>query len=58
MDKQKQLSYLKFTFNNTSVGSCPKLQSLYHGPCLVIKKINDLDYLIQLDQSGRLEKNK
>jgi len=46
--------YVWYLNESRSVGACPKLQSLYHGPCLVIKKISDLDYLIQLDQSGRL----
>ncbi|CAC5421923.1 unnamed protein product [Mytilus coruscus] len=30
-------------------GICPKLQPLFIGPCLVTKKINDLNYEIQID---------
>ena len=33
-------------------GVSPKLQPLYVGPCLVIKKLNDINYFIQLDGKG------
>ena len=34
-------------------GECQKLQPLFIGPCLVTKKINNLNYEIQLDGSGK-----
>jgi transposase InsO family protein len=33
-------------------GICPKLQNPYRGPCVITKKLNDLDYGIQLDVKG------
>lgn len=38
---------------NRKVGDCPKLQPLYMGPCLITKKINDLNYEIQMDGMGK-----
>ena len=34
-------------------GVSPKLQMAYKGPGLVVKKYNDLDFLIQLEAKGR-----
>ena len=34
-------------------GVNPKLLSPFIGPCLIIKKYNNIDYRIQLDNSGR-----
>ncbi|VDI17858.1 Hypothetical predicted protein [Mytilus galloprovincialis] len=33
-------------------GISPKLQALYTGPCLITKKFNDINYEIQVDESG------
>ncbi|CAG2193224.1 unnamed protein product [Mytilus edulis] len=33
-------------------GISPKLQPLYMGPCLITRKLNDLNYKIQLDSTG------
>ena len=33
-------------------GICPKLQSLYVGPCVVLNKFNDINYCIQLTEDG------
>jgi len=35
-----------------SEGLCPKLQPLYQGPAVVVKKMNDLNSVIQLDKKG------
>ena len=37
---------------NRKEGVAPKLQPCFEGPFLVLKKLNELDYLIQLDQKG------
>lgn len=36
-------------------GICPKLQSLYKGPYLIVRKYNDLVYVIQTDKNGKLK---
>lgn len=33
-------------------GISPKFQALYTGPCLITKKFNDINYEIQVDESG------
>ncbi|MES9882745.1 MAG: hypothetical protein ABW185_17905, partial [Sedimenticola sp.] len=33
-------------------GLCPKLQPAYKGPCLILKKYNDLTYAVQLKHNG------
>lgn len=33
-------------------GISPKLQALYTGPCLITRKFNDINYEIQVDESG------
>lgn len=33
-------------------GLCQKLQPLYHGPCVIVQKYNDLVYRIQLSKWG------
>jgi hypothetical protein len=33
-------------------GICPKLQPSYIGPCVVTKKLSDLNYEIQIDSKG------
>ena len=33
-------------------GLSPKLQPLYHGPCLIVEKYNDLVYRVQLSKWG------
>ena len=37
---------------NRKEGVCQKLQPLYLGPCVVTKKLSDLNYEIQLDRNG------
>ena len=37
---------------NRKEGICPKLQPSYIGPCLVTKKLNDINYEIQIDGQG------
>ena len=41
-----------FRNERRSKGRCPKLQSVWFGPCVVLKKLNDLNYRIQLNGSG------
>ena len=41
--------YLKET---RKIGVCVKLQRPYGGPYLVVKKINELDYIIQMNEKG------
>ncbi|CAC5364722.1 unnamed protein product [Mytilus coruscus] len=36
-------------------GISPKLQPLYMGPCLITRKLNDINYKIQLDGTGNCE---
>ena len=36
-------------------GISPKLQPQYIGPCLVTKKLNDINYEIQVDNVGNLK---
>ena len=45
--------YIWFYTDVGQLGMAPKLRSPYEGPYLVIKKINDLNYMIQLDGKGR-----
>ena len=35
------------------VGVTPKLEYVYEGPFLVKKKLSELDYVLQLDRSGK-----
>ena len=37
---------------STKPGLSPKLQTLYHGPCLILQKYNDLVYRVQLSKWG------
>ena len=41
-----------FRNERRSKGRCPKLQSIWFGPCVVLQKLNDLNYRIQLNGSG------
>jgi hypothetical protein len=34
---------------------CTKLQPLYMGPCVVLKKYNDLVYCVQLSKGGPIQ---
>jgi hypothetical protein len=36
-------------------GVCQKLQPLYLGPCLILQKLSDLNYKIQLDGQGTMK---
>ena len=36
-------------------GECSKLQPLYHGPYLVLQRLNDLTYRIQMDACGKMK---
>jgi hypothetical protein len=36
-------------------GVCPKLQPHYIGPCVILKKYNDLVYCVQLSQDGLIK---
>ena len=42
-----------FMNESHKVQVCPKLQPMYTGPHVVIKSINDLNIMIQLDERGR-----
>ena len=35
------------------VGVAPKLQHTYHGPFLVLEKVNDANFVIQMDKDGK-----
>ncbi len=37
------------------VGLSPKLQPLYRGPVLILKKVSELDYKIQLERQGTIK---
>ena len=39
---------------NRKEGVCPKLQMPYDGPAIIVKKLSILDYVIQIDASGKL----
>ena len=39
--------------DRTQLGIAPKLRRPYEGPYLVLQKVNDLDYVIQLDGHGQ-----
>ncbi len=40
---------------NRKEGISPKLQPLFQGPCLVLNKLSELDYRIQLDHQGTIK---
>lgn len=46
------LVLIKFPFNE--VGKSPKLASKYRGPFKIIKKINDLNYQVQLELNNKI----
>ena len=55
--KSNLISYQKFDkvwYLNESrkEGNCQKLQPLYLGPCLILKRFNDINYQIQTDAKG------
>ncbi|KAE9538920.1 hypothetical protein AGLY_005502 [Aphis glycines] len=43
---------IKFPLN--TVGKCPKLSSKYKGPFKIIKKLNDLNYKVQLSLNNKI----
>lgn len=64
--RQKQSYDAKLSFHRYSEGDlvwyltdigqlhiAPKLRVPYEGPYLVVKKLNDLDYMIQMDEKGK-----
>ena len=50
MHQYKSGDLVWYVDENRSVGSCPKLQMFYRGPCVVLQKNSDLNFLIQVDK--------
>jgi len=44
-----------FLNENRKEGCCQKLMPLYTGPCLVLQKLNDINYKIQLNGQGTIK---
>ncbi|MCG7868952.1 MAG: DDE-type integrase/transposase/recombinase [Candidatus Thiodiazotropha taylori] len=42
-----------YLLEKRKVGEAPKLNPAYHGPFLVKQKVNEVDFLIQLDKEGK-----
>ena len=53
VNSYKPGDYVWYLNENRKVGISPKLQVKYFGPCLVIMKVNDLDYVIQINDKGK-----
>jgi hypothetical protein len=50
-----QLDAVWYLHKQRKDGVCPKLQPQYIGPCVILKKYNDLVYCVQLSQEGLIK---
>ena len=48
--KSGDLVQYMYVAENRSVGSCPKLHMFYRGPCVMLQKNSDLNFLIKVDK--------
>ncbi|KAK3085543.1 hypothetical protein FSP39_005031 [Pinctada imbricata] len=47
--------YVLYLHEERKEGECSKLHPLYHGPFVVVQRINDLVYRIQMDSQGKMK---
>jgi hypothetical protein len=51
--RYKRGSMVWFLSDNNQLHITPKLRSPYEGPFLVLKRVNDLDYIVQVNANGK-----
>ncbi|KAK3098081.1 hypothetical protein FSP39_015944 [Pinctada imbricata] len=47
--------YVLYLHEERKEGECSKLHPLYHGPFVVVQRINDLVYRVQMDSQGKMK---